>query len=70
MILFGYPVLILQKSLNMNEKKVLGVCAWLGDRFDIDVSMLRIIFVITTIVGVGSPILIYLILALIKPSDY
>ncbi len=54
----------------MNEKKILGVCAWLGDRFDMDVSMLRIIFVIATVVGVGSPILIYLILALVKPSNY
>ena len=46
----------------MTEGKLLGVCAWLADRFDIDVSMLRLIFVIATIVGVGSPILIYLIL--------
>lgn len=54
----------------MNEKKILGVCAWLGDRFDMDVSMLRIIFVIATIVGIGSPILIYIILALVKPNNY
>ena len=51
----------------MTEGKLLGVCAWLADRFDIDVSMLRLIFVIATIVGGGSPILIYLILALVKP---
>ncbi|AEV32409.1 PspC domain-containing protein [Owenweeksia hongkongensis] len=54
----------------MNEKKILGVCAWLSDRFDIEVSMLRIIFVIATVVGIGSPILIYLILALVKPANY
>lgn len=48
----------------------LGVCAWLGSRFDMDVQMLRIIFVIATIVGIGSPILIYLILALVKPKYY
>ncbi|WP_417591526.1 PspC domain-containing protein [Owenweeksia hongkongensis] len=54
----------------MNEKKILGVCAWLSDRFDIEVSMLRIIFVIATVVGIGSPILIYLILALVKPDNY
>ena len=54
----------------MERKMLLGVCAWLGDRFDIDVQMLRIIFVVATIVGIGSPILIYLILALIKPKYY
>ncbi len=52
----------------MTEGKLLGVCAWLSDKFDSDVTMVRLIFVIATIVGVGSPILIYLILALVKPK--
>lgn len=50
----------------MPEKKFLGVCAWLSTKFDIDVSMLRLVFVAATILGLGSPILIYLILALVK----
>lgn len=53
-----------------NRRTILGVCAWLGDRFDIRVDMLRLIFVIATVVGIGSPILIYLILALVKPKYY
>jgi phage shock protein C len=52
------------------EKKIAGVCAWLAVKFEIDVSMLRLIFVIATIFGVGSPIFIYLILGLIKPDNY
>ena len=54
----------------MTERKILGVCAWLADKFEIDVSILRLVFVIAAILGVGSPILIYLILALIRPSGY
>lgn len=54
----------------MTERKILGVCAWLADKFEIDVSVLRLVFVIATILGVGSPVLIYLILALIKPPNY
>ncbi len=54
----------------MTESKILGVCAWLSAKFEIDVTTLRIIFVIATILGVGSPILIYLILALVKPKYY
>ncbi len=54
----------------MNEAKLFGVCAWLSARFDIDVTTLRIIFVIATILGIGSPIIIYLILALVKPKHY
>jgi len=52
----------------MPEKKLLGVCAWLSYRFGIDVSMLRIAFVIATIFGLGSPILIYLILYFVMPN--
>lgn len=52
------------------DKKIAGVCAWLAVRFELDVSMLRLIFVIATVLGVGSPILIYLILWLVKPNNY
>lgn len=54
----------------MNDKVIFGVCSWLGHRFDIDVRTLRIIFFVATIVGIGSPVIIYLILALLKPSHY
>jgi phage shock protein C len=54
----------------MKESKLLGVCAWLSIKFEIDVTTLRIIFVVATILGIGSPILIYLILALVKPKYY
>ncbi len=54
----------------MTDSKILGVCAWLSVKFEIDVTTLRIIFVVATILGVGSPILIYLILALVKPKYY
>ena len=54
----------------MIERKVLGVCAWLADKFDLDVGGLRILFVAAAIFGFGSPIIIYFILYLIKPSKY
>lgn len=52
------------------ERKILGVCAWLADRFEINVGNLRLAWIILTILGVGSPVLVYLVLALIKPSEY
>ena len=54
----------------MIERKILGVCAWLADKFGVDVSGLRILFVAAAIFGFGSPIIIYFILYLIKPSQY
>ena len=54
----------------MTERKILGVCAWLADKFGLDVLGLRILFVAAAVMGLGSPILIYLILYLLKPSSY
>jgi len=45
---------------------ILGVCSWLAAHFNIDVTLGRILFVIATIAGFGSPIIVYLILYIIK----
>jgi phage shock protein PspC (stress-responsive transcriptional regulator) len=52
-----------------SEAKVSGVCAGLADYFNIDVTIIRLIFVLTAFFGVGSPILIYIVLAIVLP-DY
>ena len=51
----------------MTEGKILGVCAWLSDKFILDVTGIRILFVAATILGFGYPIILYLILLLLKP---
>ena len=53
----------------MSEKKILGVCSWLSEKFDLDVSGIRLLFIIAAIFGLGSPILIYFILYLVKPKN-
>lgn len=52
-------------SLSKTNKKLAGVCGGLAEWSDIDVSIIRILFVITTLVGLGSPVLVYLLLAII-----
>jgi phage shock protein C len=52
-------------SLNRANKKILGVCAGLSDWTGIDTTIIRIGFVLTTLIGFGSPILIYIALGLI-----
>tara|TARA_B100000780_G_scaffold9848_1_gene6875 strand:- start:268 stop:432 length:165 start_codon:yes stop_codon:yes gene_type:complete len=54
----------------MSKRKILGVCAWLADKFGLDLGGLRILFVAAAVLGLGSPIFIYLILYLLKPSAY
>ena len=51
----------------MTEGKLLGVCAWLSDKFELDVTGIRILFVAATILGLGYPIILYLVLRLLKP---
>lgn len=51
--------------LDKNNGKVFGVCAGIADYFGIDAMLVRIGFVLGTLLGFGSFILIYLAIALI-----
>jgi phage shock protein PspC (stress-responsive transcriptional regulator) len=51
------------------DKMFLGVCGGLSEYFGFDSTIIRIIFVTTAILAVGSPVLIYLILALVMPTN-
>jgi phage shock protein C len=51
--------------LNRTHKKILGVCAGLADWTGIDATIIRIAFVVASLIGFGSPILIYIALGLI-----
>lgn len=52
-------------TLNRTNKKILGVCAGLADWSGIDATVVRVAFVLTTLIGFGSPVLIYIALGLI-----
>jgi phage shock protein C len=62
----------------MNEKKlyrsntdkmVAGVCGGLGKYFGIDATVIRLIFALLVVFGVGSGILLYIILAVVMPLE-
>ena len=48
-----------------NNGKLMGVCSGLANWSGMDVNLLRIIFVLATIFGFGSAIIIYLAIGLI-----
>jgi phage shock protein C len=52
-------------TLDKTNKKILGVCAGLANWSGIDAMIIRLIFAIATVVGFGSPVLIYILLAMI-----
>ncbi|MDQ3052022.1 MAG: PspC domain-containing protein [Bacteroidota bacterium] len=58
----------MQKRLVRKNKKIFGVCGGLGDYFDIDPTIVRVLFLIA-LIGFGSGLLIYIILALVMPEE-
>lgn len=46
----------------------LGVCGGLGEYFNIDPVIIRVLFVLAFIFGFGSPVIIYIILAFVMPK--
>ncbi len=53
---------------SQNEKMIAGVCGGLGEYLGIDPTIVRLIFVLLTLVG-GHGILLYIILLLITPMQ-
>ena len=51
--------------LDKGNGKLMGVCAGIGRHFGIDTTLVRVGFVLGTLLGFGSFILIYLGIALI-----
>jgi len=51
-----------------SDRMLAGVCGGLGEYFEIDPSLIRILFVIITFIG-GAGVLAYLILWLVTPSS-
>lgn len=55
----------LQKS---NSKVICGVCGGLAEYFNVDSTIVRLIFIVAVVLGFGTGILLYILAALIIPS--
>jgi len=51
------------------DKKLLGVLGGFAKYFNIDATVLRIIYVLLSLFVLGCPIIIYLVVALIIPEE-
>lgn len=56
-------------SRPIEGRKIAGVCLALGNRFELDTSIVRLIFLAATIFGSGFGILFYLMCWAAIPSD-
>jgi phage shock protein C len=57
------------KRTSGSEAMIFGICGGMAKFFGLDTTLIRIIWAVATLVGVGSPILIYLIMAFIVPKE-
>ena len=53
----------IETARNLVERSVFGVCQALGDRFGIEASKVRLYFIYTSFIAMGSPLIIYLVMA-------
>ncbi|MEX0780613.1 MAG: PspC domain-containing protein [Balneolales bacterium] len=56
----------LRKSIS--DSMLFGVCGGIAEYFGWNSTLVRVVFLIAAFVGIGSPILVYLILALVLPK--
>ena len=50
------------------DKKICGVCAGIANYFDIDPTVIRLAWVVFTLLG-GSGIIAYIIAAIVMPNE-
>ncbi len=50
------------------HRMVGGVCGGIGEYFEIDPTLIRVLFVVGTLLGWGVMILVYLILLIVVPN--
>ena len=51
------------------DKKIFGVCGGLARYFDLDSSLVRILYVILCLASFGAGIILYITLAVLVPDD-
>ncbi|NND07995.1 MAG: PspC domain-containing protein [Saprospiraceae bacterium] len=55
--------MIVQLFKDLVERSAFGVCSMLGEKVGISTTRIRIYFIYTSILALGSPIVFYLVLA-------
>lgn len=57
-----------KKLYRSNEKKVCGVCAGIAEYFDLDPTLIRLLWVALTLMSVCFPgIILYIVFAIVMP---
>jgi phage shock protein C len=58
----------MQKKLTKSrDKKLFGVCGGIGEYFDVDPTLIRVLFLVA-LLGFGTGLLLYIVLAIVMPD--
>ncbi|MDK2853729.1 MAG: phage shock protein [Thermococcaceae archaeon] len=62
---------MVEKKLYRSRKNkiIFGVCGGLAEYFNVDPTIVRILFIILFLVSIGTAVLLYLLLALVMPEE-
>lgn len=52
-----------------SNKMIFGVCSGMAKEMDIDPTVVRAVFAIATLMGFGLPVVIYIVMALVMPTE-
>jgi phage shock protein PspC (stress-responsive transcriptional regulator) len=62
---------MIARTLDFFERQAFGVCEWWGRKLGIEVHKVRLAFIYLSCITLGSPLLIYLVMAFIlENKDY
>jgi len=61
---------VINRIFAIFEKQAFGVCAWWGKKLGIEAHRVRLSFIYLSFITLGSPIIIYLIMAFILENKH
>ena len=59
----------MKRLVRSADRKIAGVCAGVAEFFGWDVAVVRLAWFFLAVLGVGAPVLFYLILSFVMPSE-
>ena len=60
-----------KKLKRSSNKMIAGVCAGIAEYFGLDITLVRVVFVLLSIFSVGFPgLIVYLVLMFVMPDYY
>lgn len=54
---------------SFSNRKICGVCGGIGEYFNIDPTVIRLIWIILSFCGLGSGLVVYILAAVIMPDE-